>query len=216
MKNLEFIKYACQKETSLPSCENFDVIGNSIRYTNPIGTTLYTPEEFLELDRVKALLPEWEALQKTALKVRMGVKSDTIKVDTEQGRAILDSVPFFNWLCEYQADSAAGSHVWTHDRTLKMLVRSFTEKVYDVTRGDFYDQPHQSHIQTYQSFVESEIGAEYIAVYLRCLDNVKWTKPTPPRSNKDKFIYDSEIAFLDAEQREREEYINRLVETHKA
>jgi hypothetical protein len=88
--------------------------------------------------------------------------------------------------------------------------------VYDVTRGEFYDQPHQSHIQTYQSFVESEIGAEYVSVYLRCLDNVKWTKPTPPRSNKDKFIYDSEIAFLDAEQREREEYINRLIETQKA
>jgi hypothetical protein len=213
MKNLEFIKYACQKETSLPNCENFDLIDNSIRYTNPIGTTWYTLSEFMSLERVMKLMEEWEANQ---VIITYFKPLDEIVVGTNKGTTSLDSVAFFNWLCEYQADSAAGSHVWTHDRTLKMLVRSFTEKVYDVTRGEFYDQPHQSHCQTYQSFVESEIGAEYIAVYLRCLDNVKWTKPTPPRSNKDKFIYDSEIAFLDAEQREREEYINRLIETQKA
>ena len=213
MANLEFIKYACDKETSLQNCENFDVIDNSIRYTNPTETTWYTLAEFMALERVMELMEEWEANQ---VIITYKKPLDQIVVKNNKGTAILDSVDFFNWLCEYQAGSMVGSHVWTHDRTLKMLVRSFTEKVYDVTRGDFYDQPHQSHIQTYQSFVESEIGQEYIAVYLRCLDNVKWTKPTPPCSNKNKFIYDNEAAFLEAEQRDREEYIDRLIETHKA
>jgi hypothetical protein len=198
----EFIKYVCEKETSLQRCENFDVIDNSIRYTNPIGTRWYTPEEFLELDRVKALLSEWEDTCKVS-SYRTDKSQAIIKVkDANDNFTQFYSAAFFDWFCDTNTE---GERIWLHDFLTGTVVKGTTTGTACIA-------------YTYAQFflvMADEIN-ELFSEYIKCLDNVKWTKPTPTRSNKDKFIYDSEIAFLDAEQRGREEYINRLIETHKA
>jgi len=134
--------------------------------------------------------------------------------DNNTSTCKINAADFFQWLAETQN--------YIHLPDTNQIVIPQVIGRWDNERQQSYNITNTGEIYTYQGYYNYLTGMEFDELMVSYLDSVDpvWVatkqRKSSGLSNKDFFGYMAEADQHQGDQRKREEYINRLIETHKA
>ena len=134
--------------------------------------------------------------------------------DNNTSTCKINAADFFQWLAETQN--------YIHLPDTNQIVIPQVIGRWDNDRQQSYNITNTGEIYTYQGYYNYLTGMEFDELMVSYLDSVDpvWVatkqRKSSGLSNKDLFGQMAEADQHQGDQRKREEYINRLIETHKA